>query len=86
MSTVNKLLVGVAVGAILGILYAPDRGSITRTRLSRTGNDLRDRFNDFKDAINDKIDSFRDDVDDMAYQEMVALETEAAAKPDTWQS
>jgi len=86
MSTVNKLLVGVAVGAILGVLYAPDKGSITRRKLSRTGDDIRDRFNDLKDSINDKIDNLRDDVDDMTYQEMVVLENDATVNPDAWKS
>lgn len=86
MSTVNKLLVGVAVGAILGVLYAPDKGSITRRKLSRTGDDLRNRLNDFRDAVNDKIDSLKEDVDEMSYQEMEVLENEASAKPNLWQS
>lgn len=86
MSTVNKILVGVTVGAILGILYAPNKGSITRRKLSRTGNDLRDKLNNFKEAINEKIDSLKEDVEDIAYQESVIVEEEAAAKQPSWQS
>ena len=84
MTTVNKLMVGVAVGAILGVLYAPDKGSVTRRKLQRTGNDIRDKINDLSDAINDKIDSLKGDVDEMAYQEIEILEAEAAAKPPSW--
>lgn len=86
MSTVNKLLIGVTAGAILGILYAPDKGSVTRRKLSRTGNDLRNKLNDFRDAINEKIDNLKEDVDDITYQEMAILENEATARPDSWQS
>ena len=70
MSTVDKLIIGVAAGAILGILYAPDKGSATRRKLSRTGNDLRDRFNQFRDTVNEKIDSYREETTDIAYEEM----------------
>ena len=86
MTTVNKLMIGVAVGAILGVLYAPDKGSITRRKLSQAGDNLREKFNDIADAINDKIDSFRSDTNDMdmAYQEIEILESDASAKPPTW--
>ena len=84
MTTVNKLMIGVAAGAILGVLYAPDKGSATRRKLSRTGNDLRNRFNSIKNAVNDKIDSFREDTEDIAYQEMEATETESTVTPHSW--
>lgn len=85
MSTVDKILIGVTVGAVLGILYAPDKGSATRRKLSRTGNDIRDKFYDLKDSITEKIDNYREDADDIAYQNMVSIETEST-RPDTWQS
>lgn len=80
MKTVNKILIGVAVGAVLGILYAPNKGSITRRKLSRTGNDLRESLNDLKDAINEKIDSLKEDIDDVASQEKIITENEASFK------
>ncbi len=80
MKTVNKILIGVAVGAVLGILYAPNKGSITRRKLSRTGNDLRESLNDLKDAINEKIDSLKEDVDDVASQGKIITENEASFK------
>ena len=68
MRTVNKLLIGAAIGAIVGILYAPNKGSITRRRLHRKGNQLRNKINDLKDAINEKIDTLKEDAEDMAMQ------------------
>ena len=64
MST-GKVLVGVvagaAVGAILGILFAPDKGSNTRKKIVNKGegyaNDVKDKFNEALDAINNKYKS-----------------------------
>jgi gas vesicle protein len=87
MSTVKKLMIGVAVGAILGILYAPAKGSETRRKLSRKGDDLKDRFNEFKETINNKFENFKEDVNEMAYQEMERIETEtSSAGRQAWQS
>lgn len=86
MSAVKTLMIGVTVGAILGILYAPDKGSATRRKLSRQGEDLRDLFNDFKDSITDKFESFKSDVDEMAYHEIESVENDVSAKPYSWQS
>jgi gas vesicle protein len=83
MSTVNKLMIGIAAGAILGVLYAPDKGSATRRKLSRTGNDIRDRFNCLRDAVSDKISSITDDVEDIGYQELEPVESEI--QPSPWQ-
>ena len=44
------LLAGVAAGAILGILFAPDKGSKTRKQIM-------DKGEDFADSIKDKIEN-----------------------------
>lgn len=46
-------LAGAAVGGILGILLAPDKGEVTRKKII-------DKSNDFSDAVKDK---FNDTVD-----------------------
>lgn len=85
MNTVDKIFIGVAVGAILGVMYAPDRGSVTRRKLARTGNDIKDRFNDLKDTIADKIDNLKDSGEDNAYEEMMVLENEGTVnRPEAW--
>jgi hypothetical protein len=52
MKTSRALLgvaAGIAAGAVLGILFAPDKGRDTRKKISRKGEDL-------ADALNDKIE------------------------------
>ncbi|MCW3090554.1 MAG: Gas vesicle protein [Ferruginibacter sp.] len=94
MTTVNKLMIGMAVGAIFGVLYAPDRGSNTRRKLARTGEDIRDAFNEFTNAISDKIDQFKENADDaaedaMIYEEMAILENDmntSGRTGESWQT
>ncbi|MCD9015133.1 YtxH domain-containing protein [Parachryseolinea silvisoli] len=40
------VLAGVAAGAVLGVLFAPDEGRYTRKRIIRKGGDLADALND----------------------------------------
>jgi gas vesicle protein len=61
----SKLITGVAIGVLLGILIAPDKGSETRRKLSEKGKDLKDQFNDFVDTIAEKIDSLRGEAEEL---------------------
>ena len=65
MSTLKKVLLGVAVGAAFGILYAPAKGSKTRRRLQKRGQNIKDSFRNIKDSISDTIDNIRDNVEDI---------------------
>jgi len=47
------VLLGAAAGAVLGVLFAPDKGSETRKKISKKGADLRDSF---KSRMNDLVD------------------------------
>ncbi len=68
MRTIHKVLIGAAIGAIIGVLFAPNKGSITRRKLRRKGNQIKDKINDLKDVINEKIDTLKEDAEDMAMQ------------------
>jgi gas vesicle protein len=63
------LLAGVAVGAALGILFAPDKGWNTRKRISKKAediaNDLREKFDEFIDSISVKVDEVKDQAADL---------------------
>lgn len=44
-SSFLALITGAAIGAAIGLLYAPDSGENTRERLSKEAQDARDQFN-----------------------------------------
>ena len=69
MST-GKVLLGVlavvAAGALLGVLMAPNKGSDTRKKIVKKGNqytdDLQEKFNDFLESVSEKFEQVKDDV------------------------
>lgn len=49
MKNTSKILIalgaGVAIGGVLGVLFAPDKGSVTRHKIAEGGKKLADDFN-----------------------------------------
>jgi gas vesicle protein len=66
------VLAGIAVGATLGVLFAPEKGSVTRKKISDKGEDysesLKEKFNEFLDGITDKYEKIKEDVSDFSKQ------------------
>ena len=62
-------LAGVAIGGILGILFAPEKGSVTRQHIMDKGNDyadeLKSKYNDLADTISEKMHSAKDFAQEM---------------------
>lgn len=57
----SAVLLGAAAGAALGILFAPDKGSETRKKISKKGTDLKDKF---KSKMNDLVDDIANHYED----------------------
>jgi gas vesicle protein len=57
------VLAGVAAGALIGVLFAPDKGSVTRKKITRKGEDyadaLKEKFNEYMDTISEKIEDVK---------------------------
>ena len=60
--TIIGVLGGVAVGAALGILFAPDKGTNTRKKIAEKGNDTK---NSIKSSVSDFMETFSQKCDSM---------------------
>jgi len=49
MKNTSKILIalgaGLAIGGVLGVLFAPDKGSVTRQKIAEGGKKFADNFN-----------------------------------------
>ena len=54
------LLAGLAVGAVLGILFAPDKGEKTRKKISGKAKDVKDKMEKAVEGFGKKAEEFKD--------------------------
>jgi gas vesicle protein len=63
-------LAGLAVGAIAGILFAPEKGSTTRRQIMDKGDDyvekLKSKYEKVRDSVADKFESTLDEAENLA--------------------
>jgi gas vesicle protein len=63
------VLAGAAVGAALGVLFAPDKGLNTRRKISKKGEDfidgVRDKLNQYLDNIKRQIEVIEEEAEDL---------------------
>lgn len=68
-NVIKNILLSAAVGAIAGILFAPDKGSKTREEISKKGKEFsdmaRDEFDDFLNYTKKKYEEARKHTDDL---------------------
>jgi gas vesicle protein len=61
---------GVAIGGILGILFAPEKGSVTRKQFAEKGNDcisdLKSKCTDFAETLKENFQAAKKEANDLA--------------------
>lgn len=72
------MLAGLATGAILGILFAPEKGSITRRKIAKKGSnsvdDLKEIFDDLLFKLNNKFEEVKEDSIELFENGKIKLE------------
>jgi gas vesicle protein len=62
-------MAGIAAGALIGVLFAPDKGSDIRNKIAKQGEDYLDsrkgKFNSLLDSIAGKFDGGKADISDI---------------------
>jgi len=68
------VLAGAAAGALAGILFAPAKGSRTRKKIARKGEDyvdaLKEKLDELLDVVTEKFEKVKEDVSDFAEKKM----------------
>ena len=68
------VLAGAAAGALMGVLFAPHKGSVTRKKIGRTtGNyadGVKEKIGELLDEITEKFEKVKEDVSEFADQKM----------------
>ncbi|GGE10149.1 MULTISPECIES: YtxH domain-containing protein [Sphingobacterium] len=59
---VTALLAGLAAGAVLGIIFAPEKGSETREKLNESLADLTDAIKERAEEQFDQLSDFKDKI------------------------
>ena len=84
----TSMLTGLAVGAVLGILFAPDKGSETRRKIAQKTTDFSDAIinglNSFTEAVSNKYESIKEDtaeIMDMGKTKLQNLKEEDIIQP-----
>ncbi len=77
----SGILLGAAAGAVLGVLFAPEKGTETRKKIAQRSGELGDtvknKFNELGEALQEKYDNIRGEAKDIMEKGKDAVQTAA---------
>jgi gas vesicle protein len=63
---ITALVIGAAVGAVLGVLFAPGSGSETRRKINEEGKRMSDALKNKYNEMKEKTNAVKDDMEQQA--------------------
>lgn len=78
---IGRLLTGVGIGVGLGMLFAPDKGEVTRKKLKNKLNDMCESIKninaeDIKDTIEKQIEDIKSELEDLDKEKVLKIAKE----------
>ncbi|HVD99479.1 MAG TPA: YtxH domain-containing protein [Cytophagaceae bacterium] len=78
---IGALLLGAAIGGVLGVLFAPDKGSATRKKIMTKSDDLTDAL---KQKINAYLGKAKEEVQEMHEQAHELISSNGNSKTEKY--